>query len=202
MVKTDFVFIVIIAIMVIASSSQLIHLNQNQKSHNDTMELPDVIETSKPLSSAKELKSLFVQELFIYDNPYIPYSPSTPYEENTELIELATVNAKNGTNSIRLVGDNVAGAYYAYTLYLRARAKQNGYYFGSEDKNKVEAMLRVDRNYPGSYGLAVYQDGNYYNVSAVLRSHNPDESVKDNNGAYSVRIVPDTITYLWADQKK
>jgi len=187
--------IITLAVLVIALALNTGYLNLKiTPTPNTTAELLTINETPKTVSSAEELKSLFTRDLFKYGG----YTETLSYEETPDLIDLATVNAKNGTNSIRLAGDNAKDAYYAYTLYS-SNNQNGGYYFTSEDKLKVASALRENWNSPGSYGLAVYQDGNHYNVSAVLRSHHPDESVKDKDGAYAVRKVPDTISYLWAD---
>jgi len=155
---------------------------------------PTVNETPKTVSSAEELKELIAYDLFATRHFY--YRSVDVYSQSSELSKLAMDNARNGTNSIKLVGDNATDAHYAYNLYSQSKSVGYG---RSADEIKVTSALMSWRGQPGSYGIAVYQNGNQYNVSVALLSHHPDESVTDKNGAYAVRKVPDTISYLWAD---
>ena len=104
--------------------------------------------------------------------------------ENVTLTNLAMENAKKGTHCLKIIGDTPEQAIEVFGLYELE-------HLGDEE---AFTMYR-GYSYDTSYGMAVHNAGNQYNICIVFNVRQSPTVNTTSGGTYIKH--PDKIEYLW-----
>lgn len=135
------------------------------------------------LTDEQILQDMFISHFTEFDSQYMWAYPLT---ENKTISKIAMQNAINGTASFRMEANT---PQEAFNIYLnRPQANMN---------REEHAISGWGAHFNMEYGIAVYKNGNKYNISMAFYKPNPPISVLNPDGSYKLIQPEQQYNQVW-----